>query len=105
VSVRFFDVYIAYSATAGEKLTVRTRIRDAIVSAVEQLAPSASVFSERTTASASAFNLKNIVEHVDGVAECSRVALDSATATGARIDANDYQQLRVRKIIINGFIN
>lgn len=104
-SIRFFDVYVAYSATSGEKLTTRTRIRDAIVSAVDQLVPSGSVFSERTTASASAFNLKNVVEHVDGVAECTRVALDSATATGARIDANDYQQLRVRKIIINGFVN
>jgi len=105
-SVRYVDVYVGYTGSAGENIATRTRIRDAIVGAVEQTAPGASLFSERSAqVSISAFNLKNVVEHVTGVRSCERVALDSATGTGARIDANDYQQIKIRNILINGFGN
>jgi len=105
-SVRSFDVYVAYTASAGENAVTRTRIRDAVIGAVEQTAPGGSVFSTRqTTASTSAFNLWNVVERTEGVRTCDRIALESATGTVGRIDANDYQQLRVRNVYVNGLAN
>lgn len=101
---RMINVYVGYTGTNTQ--TKRREIRAALRAWGEGLAIGGSLFgSEITGVKVSRSNVTSVVLAVDGVESVTRVALETPSNTSARLDAIDFELLRLGDIVLNSEVD
>jgi hypothetical protein len=97
---RAVNVYVGY---AGENtITKRRQIRAALRSWSNGLSVGGAVYARRVPGiAASRVSITDVIEAVDGVDRVTRVALDSPANNADRINAADYELIKISNCVLN----
>lgn len=101
---RIVNVYVGYSGTnTAEK---RAEIRSALRSWAEGFKVGSPIFADRITGlNVSRSNIKSVVKAISGVISVNRVALDTPANTDDRLNAAEFELLRLGAVTVNNRID